>query len=304
MNDLRKIDVEAMLQGLKATATIEAYSRHWQSYLAFAADHGDIADAETLAAWRHHLIKNTTEAPNTINLRLASVKSIFKELASRKLVSKEVHWAMRDIENLKASALPKRRRRNARVRIEPEDMRGLIETPVIQLGDPVGARDRALLMLLATSAVRRSEAVAVKVADIQKSNGSYMIANIMGKGQSQPRVAPLSAEAFMAIQDWLHVRPTHSEYVFTSLVYQNNGDLLYSSVPITPAAAYGIVKRVAARYGMPEVKPHDFRRFVGTQLAKTDIREAQKVLGHRRLDTTADHYVMDDVPLGSTEGMF
>jgi hypothetical protein len=31
---------------------------------------------------------------------------------------------------------------------------------------------------------------------------------------------------------------------------------------------------------------------VGTQLAKRDIRKAQKALGHKRIDTTAQHYVL------------
>lgn len=303
MTSLKQTNVEALLGGLKSEATVRAYSRHWQAYLDFAGSALAVDDAETLAAWRQHLIKNTVESPNTINLRLASVKAIFKELTSRKLISKEIFWAMRDVEGLKANALTKRRKPNARVRIEPEQMRGLVETPNIQLGDPVGARDRALLLLFATSGVRISEAVAVKVADIQKSNGSYLIANIMGKGQSQARVSPLSVEAYLAIQDWLYVRPTHSEYVFTSVTFSDEG-VLYTRVPITTYAAYKIVKRVAAKYGMPQVKPHDFRRFVGTQLAKVDIRKAQKVLGHRHIGTTADHYVLDDVPLGTTEGLF
>ncbi len=32
-----------------------------------------------------------------------------------------------------------------------------------------------------------------------------------------------------------------------------------------------------------------------TQLTKVDIRKAQKALGHKRIDTTARHYVLDDI---------
>jgi integrase len=56
--------------------------------------------------------------------------------------------------------------------------------------------------------------------------------------------------------------------------------------------------------GIPHIKPHDFRRFVGTQLAKKDLRTAQKVLGHKNITTTARYYVMDDVEAGSTDGLF
>ena len=52
------------------------------------------------------------------------------------------------------------------------------------------------------------------------------------------------------------------------------------------------------------IKPHDFRRFVGTQLAKSDIRKAQKALGHKRIDTTARHYVLDELEPGLTDNLY
>jgi integrase/recombinase XerD len=53
-----------------------------------------------------------------------------------------------------------------------------------------------------------------------------------------------------------------------------------------------------------DVKPHDFRRFVGTQLAKEDIRQAQKALGHKRIDTTAAHYVLDELEPNLTDDLY
>jgi len=46
------------------------------------------------------------------------------------------------------------------------------------------------------------------------------------------------------------------------------------------------------------------RRFVGTQLAKRDLRQAQKALGHTRLETTVQHYVLDELQPGLTEGLY
>jgi hypothetical protein len=45
------------------------------------------------------------------------------------------------------------------------------------------------------------------------------------------------------------------------------------------------------------------RRFVGTQLAKRAIRKAQKALGHTRIDTTALHYVLDELEDGLTDDL-
>jgi hypothetical protein len=43
---------------------------------------------------------------------------------------------------------------------------------------------------------------------------------------------------------------------------------------------------------------------VGTQLAKRDIRKAQKALGHKRIDTTAQHYVLDELEAGLTDELY
>jgi integrase len=61
------------------------------------------------------------------------------------------------------------------------------------------------------------------------------------------------------------------------------------------------VQHYAALVGLAHIKPHDFRRFVGTQFAKGDIRRAQKALGHKRIDTTARHYVLDELEVGLTD---
>lgn len=303
MTDLYAIAIEPLLTGIKAPKTVETYLSHWASYLEFAADR-NACHPDTLVVWRQHLINVEKKSTNSINLRLNAVKSIFRELAEHNLIEKSIAWAMRDVRNLKANMMPERRRANNRVRIEPEQMRELVLTPAIQLGEPTGARDRALLLVLATSGVRVSEAVHIKVADIQKMGTNYCVANIMGKGQGESRIAPLSEEAYLAIKDWLHVRPTTSLWLFTSIEYTDQEGLLYTKTPISTSAAYHIVKKIGSQAGMPTIKPHDFRRFVGTQLAKTDVRKAQRALGHKHMATTADNYVLDDVPLGSTESLF
>jgi integrase/recombinase XerD len=62
-----------------------------------------------------------------------------------------------------------------------------------------------------------------------------------------------------------------------------------------------VVQKYSTAVGLVDVKPHDFRRFVGTQLAKEDIRQAQKALGHKRIDTTAAHYVLDELEPSLTD---
>ncbi len=63
------------------------------------------------------------------------------------------------------------------------------------------------------------------------------------------------------------------------------------------------VQGYADQVGLSHIKPHDVRRCVGMQLATRDIRKAQKALGHKRIDTTAQHYVLDELEEGLTDDL-
>ena len=64
------------------------------------------------------------------------------------------------------------------------------------------------------------------------------------------------------------------------------------------------MRRYALQCGLAQIKPHDFRRFVGTELAKRNLRQAQRALGHQRLETTVAHYVLDELEPGLTEELY
>lgn len=111
----------------------------------------------------------------------------------------------------------------------------------------------------------------------------------------------LDSVVYSAIQMWLQARSAagvESEYIFTG--FDGRGDSRINAQPINRVSARELVKRYAQAAGCENVKPHDFRRFVGTQLAKEDIRKAQKQLGHARIETTAQHYIIDGPPVGIT----
>ena len=178
-------------------------------------------------------------------------------------------------------------------------MRTLCDAP-----DPatlLGLRDRALLATLAGSGCRISEVVALTALQLSARDGGYVL-QVLGKGQATPREAPLSQEAYAHLQAWLARRVTtglETPSIFTAFA----GPRL-TTRQLTAGAAWCAVRKYARQCGLAAVKPHDFRRFVGTQLAKRDIRQAQKALGHKRLETTAQHYVLDELQVGLTDGLY
>jgi integrase/recombinase XerD len=128
--------------------------------------------------------------------------------------------------------------------------------------------------------------------------------HVAGKGQADAKPRAMGREAKIAIDEWLAARTAmgvDSPYIFTG--FAGRGDRDPSAKPITRQSAWEMVQRYAKQVGLEHIKPHDFRRFVGAQLAKRDIRLAQNQLGHKRIETTAQNYVLDGVRLGITDDL-
>lgn len=301
-----EINIEELLRGLVSPNTIYNYGLAWRKYLVFAQSLEVALSAQTLAGWRTHLVNDENYSANTVNQFLHGVRTIVKQLYLTGKANREIYHDMLEVSMLPPNALMERRRPNNRVKIEPEQMRALCKLPPVSAENDLALRDRAMLMTLATTGCRIAEMINIKYRDIKKAGASYVVTNIMGKGQSQVRTAPLSSEAYEAICDWMAFRPVTSPYVFTGVTYADDtGGILYHGQPLNRSTARYRVKLYGAQIGLPDIKPHDFRRFVGTQIIKrAGIRSAQKVLGHADINTTAKYYDLEEMQEGITEGIF
>lgn len=285
-----------ILAGQLSDSSISMYRRDFAAYVAFAGSQAQ--GPALLAQWRAYLAQDTSYSPNTINRMLSAVKRIVKEAAIQGYITHEVAESFGTIQGVKVKALKKRLKDHARTKITAENMRRLCDAPN---GEGLTARrDRALLATLASSGARITEIVTLTRQQIIKKGSGYMIV-IMGKNDEEPREAPLSTEAYHLIGEWLQARGIGNDLVFTSFESRNQQPLAKA---LAPVSAWKAVRKYAQRAGLDYIKPHDFRRFVGTELAKKDIRKAQKALGHKRIDTTARHYVLDELESGLTDELY
>jgi integrase/recombinase XerD len=290
----------SILAGRVGPSSIAMYTRDFKAYLAFAETPEEALKASTLDRWITHLAMNTAMSPNTINRMVSAVKKVMRVAAKQDYVSAEVAEAFRRVDGVKVGALKDRVRIRNRVKIEPDSMRALIDS--IDRGSLVGLRNAALFLTFASSGLRVHELACLKQEQVIKRGESYLLHMYAqeGKNQEEDREAHISIEAVEAIETWLARRPLQSEYIFTS--FAGRGDSRPLAKPITPQGAWLAVKTIAEPYA-PGVKPHDFRRFVGTQLAKHDLREAQIALGHKRIETTAK-YDLREIRAGATDDLF
>jgi site-specific recombinase XerD len=301
--ELLPFDTE-ILAGQIRDSSKQMYARDIADYLAFArAQRLDPLESATFARWRHDLSTRAAHySPNTINRMLSAVKRLMAEAAQQGKLSNERALAFKALPGVKVRALKERLRPNSKTYIPPEKLRQMAEAATLA-GTLKGTRDAALLHTLASSAIRLSEAASLTLENLQRTEQdgkvSYSVL-VCGKTDEEPRQAPLTAEAYQAIQRWIEARPVASQFVFTAADGRGGR---WTARPIAGRNIEEMVSAYATQVGLKHVKPHDFRRFVATQLARRNLRTAQKVLGHKHIATTA-RYDLGEVEPGVTEGLY
>jgi integrase/recombinase XerD len=167
-------------------------------------------------------------------------------------------------------------------RLPWEDVRRVIDA--IDVMTPSGARDRALLLLLATTGLRNKELRLLELQDIHWRAAEVLVRGTKGK---RDRVVPLLQEAGAALAEYvLHARPRiDSQRVF-----------LYYVPPMGPFKSSTPISRIVrSRLEQTGIKlsrvagAHLLRHSLATQLVsqRRPINEVADLLGHRSIDTTA-----------------
>jgi len=128
-------------------------------------------------------------------------------------------------------------------------------------------RDKALILFLYATGLRISEALNVKLSDIE--DGWVKVK--MAKGEKQ-RVVPIAKSALDAINEYLRKRNCISEYLFVNK----------NCKKLSRISAFNITKKYL------NVSPHVLRHSFATALVLggADLRVVQELLGHSSLNTT------------------
>lgn len=149
---------------------------------------------------------------------------------------------------------------------------------VLKEDTPADKREAAILKCLYYTGMRAGELVGLNIEDVFVEDREL---RVFGKGRRE-RSLPISEALASAITTWLEVHPVGKGPLFVSL-HNHHRRLSYDSV-------YKIVKGVIGRAGLGNRKfsCHKLRHTFATRLInrKVSIDKIQKLLGHRRIDTT------------------
>ncbi|HAV80296.1 MAG: tyrosine recombinase XerC [Sphingomonadaceae bacterium] len=285
--------------------------------------------ADMLAAWHDHLALGLRRSPHTVRaygtaaqrlltrMDLATWDEVARlpatrlrtHLASRRADGLSNASAARELSALKGFIAFARaqaghavseppRLRGPRIAkglprpVTPDDAVGLADT-VAELAsdDWIGARDRAVLLLLYGAGLRIAEALSLTGADLPL--GERL--TVTGKGGKQ-RVVPLLPIIREAVADYVARCPwplTQSEPLFRGA---KGG-----------ALSQGVLQKATARarraLGLPDsATPHALRHSFATHLlgAGADLRSLQELLGHASLGSTQIYTKVDAATLLDT----
>jgi integrase/recombinase XerD len=141
-----------------------------------------------------------------------------------------------------------------------------------------GLRDRALLELMYSSGLRVSEAVNLKLADVDLDSGILITT---GKGSKTRRV-PVGSSAVEWLKSYLALRRKHENIEVSTFFVSPHGKSLNRQV------IHALVKEYAEKCGLENVSPHTLRHSFATHLVQNsaDIRSVQQMLGHADISTT------------------
>ncbi len=289
-----------LLQGRLAPSTVRAYQGEIAAYLRFCqAASSEAGEAESLARWQAHLTHQTGGRPQTVNRKLAAVKQLMRAGVEAGVVDAATAQAFAAIPTVPLAHAEPQPMAGQSQTLTAAMLRQLCEAP--SPSTLVGCRDRALLATLASSGCRIAEVVALRIPQLQMG-GEQLSLVLPQRHQLAARQAPLSQEAYGRIQVWLEQRPLESPYVFTR--FGGRGGRAQAE-PLSKTSAWRLVQGYARQVGLPALKTHAFRSFVGAMLTQRyGLRQAQALLGHKRIESTARGYVPQQVAVGLTDGFY
>lgn len=242
---------------------------------------------ERFLAQRYEITRMEEVTPGTIRAHLAQLKA-------RELSSETVHrtygglrcffkFLLREglirSNPMELVERPKRERHLIQP-LQPEHVRALLEQ-----ANPktfLGLRNKVLMLLMLDSGLRLSEALHLKLRDVDMAGGSVLV---MGKGRKERRVpfakfTRLALDAFLAARRRIVVS---SELLFIS---RDGRELTSRHVQI-------MIKRYGERAGIQGVRvsPHTLRHTCATQyiINGGDPFSLQQILGHSTLEMVRNY---------------
>ncbi len=256
-----------------ARNTISSYQADLKKFSSFLKEKGETSvDNVTREDIRNFLmaLKNKKLSVNSIARNLVSIKSFFKYLVNERIIKDDI----------------------AAVLESPKLWKKLPDTLSIGEVDKIilkanfknkqGIRDKAILEVLYGTGMRVSEAVNLKLRDINFEVGFL---KCKGKGQKE-RIVPFGGKAQTAIKRYL--KEARPDFI---LKKRDVPEIFLSRLgrPISRVSIWKMIKTYTRKANIKKnITPHTLRHSFATHMLEggADLRIVQELLGHADISTT------------------
>lgn len=256
-----------------AESTLQLYAPVVAEFLRSVNDDPGCIDAHTLRAF---VLRRARKSRPQGQRAVTVLRMFVRHLVSAGIVAAGLECAIPPVRQWRLAALPRF--------LAAQD----IERVVVACNPatPIGARDRAVVLLLARLGLRAGDVAALRLSSIDWPDASLCVA---GKGRREVRL-PLPQEVGDAILQYLAHRP---RIAVDALFLRDRAPL----GPITSRAVSTIARRAIGRAGVsaPVSGSHVLRYSAATEMLRQglSLHEIGRLLRHRSLDMTA-HYAKVD----------
>ena len=264
----------AVLNSLVSSSSQRSYDHAIREFIEWHCSEPRLAFNKTVVTRYRIALEQKHYAPSTINLRLAAVRRLAYEASDSGLLSPDLAAGIRRVKGV--------RRLGVKIGnwLTAEEGRRLLSgAGTASLKE---RRNNAMLAVLAGCGLRRAEAAALKIEDLQLREGHWVLADLNGKG-GHIRTVPVPDWVKTAIDQWAIPASIISGTLFRSI---NKAGRVWGT-GFTPKVIWSIVKQAASNSGLSRVAPHDLRRTCAKLCheAGGELEQIQFLLGanHRAL---------------------
>ncbi len=276
---LRRYVAYLRLEKSYSANTIDAYAKDLQKLLNYYSEQGidhrtvTLEQLDHFAAW----LRDMGVTDRSVGRILSGVRSFYRFL----LLENEV-----DHDPTELLESPRLGKHLPEV-LSLEEIDAIEDA--IDLTQPEGVRDHAIVEVLYGCGLRVSELCNLKLSDLFLDDG-YI--HVHGKG-NKDRLVPIGSETIKWLMEWLeerlhvNIKEGEEDYVFVSPVRGRH---------LSRITVFVLIKRYAQLAGITKnLSPHTFRHSFATHLLQggANLRAIQAMLGHESIATTEIYMHVD-----------
>ncbi len=241
---------EARLLELALTSVTSEHSR--RSYrtglIAFFAwvrgREAPVFSKALVQAYRAGLVSQDLAA-STINLRLAPIRKLAREMADNGMLEQHAAAAIERVPGVQQLGT---RAGNWLTKEQANDLLNAPNSNALS-----GMRDRAILALLLRCGLRRAELLRLNVEDLQQRQSRWVIPNLLGKGK-RLRLVTIPAGVKARIDLWAKAAGITEGGLFRPV---NKGGVIVGDEIRDQKAIWNLVMRYAKETELGKLAPHD-----------------------------------------------